>query len=181
MPGELDINSALKRGFALLGALMLVFVLASCYLPSPSFSTGRYISRTELGRIEPGLTTKQQLLDAFGPPMGIATRGEDLYLQRPVQWMGGVPLRWGIDIQSGGAMFEFFALREGLGPGHRVYYFYSSSGRQRAIFLLVYINERSWVEMDRLWVLVNEETGIVEDYQYMPRSGKPLGVLNKEE
>lgn len=180
MQGKLIINASLKRRLALPGALMLVFMLASCYLPSPSFRTGRYISKTQLDRIEPGVTTKQQLLDAFGLPMGIATRDEDLYVQRPVQWMGSIPLRWGIDIQSGGSMFEFFARKEELSPEHRVYYFYRASGKQRAIFLLVYIHEKSWVEIDRLWVLVNEETGIVEDYQYIPRSGNSRGVLNKK-
>ena len=47
---------------------------------------------------------------------------------------------------------------------HRVYYFYFSESRELMYFLILAMYDEIDTKFDKLWLLVDERTGIVEDY-----------------
>lgn len=119
--------------------------------------------------IKPGITTREQVLGWFGIPMSIAAQDEKMYIKQPAYWLPGPLLRPGkIEEFQPDTFLELFSSRHRLGEQHRVYYFYHSISQGYAVVLGFYINEKIHLDIDKLWVLVNEETGLVEDYVYHP-------------
>ncbi len=144
-------------------ALLLTALLAGCV------ARGAPLSAERVKSIIPGKSTKGDVLGMFGAPVSIAVQNEMLAVPRPASMIsafsgtgallpGGATYRLGAD--------TFFALFPTATEYHRVYYFYRSVSYRYPVFYLVYFGENGWAKTDRLWVLVEERTGIVEDYAF---------------
>lgn len=114
--------------------------------------------------VKTGVTTKQNLLERFGPPTAVARRGTTMVYPPP-----GPAKRGRLDIQSE-AFLELFSEGRALKDSEIVYY-YESSRTKRFGFLFFPViigagHNSTRVVQERLWVLLDGTTGIVRDYVY---------------
>ena len=112
-------------------------------------------------KIQPGKTTKHEVFEWIGPPMSVALRDEFISIPEPFQWntkMASSP-------QSSESLFELFSSGREFNEYHRVYYFYNAKSKKKHTYFLVGGYESTDTKFDKLWLLVNEQTGIVEDYK----------------
>jgi hypothetical protein len=150
----------------LVAVLALPAALGGCILPHPTQHTGNTIRSQQVKTIEPGKTTKQELFALFGAPMGIVVQKEATTILAPTQYMSeGILHRGSYEVQAD-TQFELFSVRHSFTDYDRVYYYYDASYGKIAYFFVLYIYESGNTKINRLWVLMNEKTGIVEDYVY---------------
>jgi hypothetical protein len=150
----------------LVAALALPASFGGCILPMPAQHTGNTIRSQQVKKIEPGKTTKQELFALFGAPMGIAVQNEETTILAPTEFRSeGILHRGSYEVQTE-TQFELFSVRHLFTDYDRVYYYYDASYAKTGYFFLLYIYESGNAKVDRLWVLMNEKTGIVEDYVY---------------
>ncbi len=145
--------------------LPMVFptALVSVMLLGCVTSTGAKISTEQVKSIIPGKSTKSNLLNMFGAPVTIASRGETLNIPSPCE--AGFPLK----LCRGSYRLKaetFFTLFPEMAEDNIIYYYYHAVSYKYPIMLILYNRESGKTKTDRLWVLVNEMTGIVEDYAF---------------
>ncbi len=155
----------------LISALMLLpsilFMMTGC---TPKVVTGLKIDHTIVKSIKPEKTTKVELFDILGVPQAIAVQGRPAYIFSHGEWAVEYEIAYYPEPQliQEEPLFELFKSRNILKDIHRVYlYYYTKSTREGSKWPL-FINERVVTKIDRLWVLVNEESGIVEDLIFIP-------------
>jgi hypothetical protein len=104
--------------------------------------------------------------------MAIAVQGEVTAVPSPAVTGGGsVRTREYHEIQAD-PFFELFSTRHALTEYHRVYYYYDAWNTTTSFVLVLAIYETGKTTIDQLWVLVNEKTGLVEDYVLRKHSGE---------
>lgn len=147
---------------ACLAAALLVVSLNGCFVFGKQHQLTEPLPLGSIAEIiRPGVTTKQDLLERFGPPVAIARQGTTMVYPPPRPGKMG-----GIEVDAS----AFFALFSGgREPGKRdiVYYYESSrvTGLGVVVFPIIgggYISTR--VAVKRLWVLLDDGTGIVKEY-----------------
>ena len=108
-------------------------------------------------------------------PQAIAIRGKDLVYSNP-NGLGRPHKDFSLYNKKiqGDVFFEFFVQEHKVRDHHRVYHYYHSDLSGAIVFLIFFMGESSQVNAEQLWLLVNERTGIVEDYFYRPAGGIPL-------
>lgn len=108
-------------------------------------------SPQNVGKIEAGLTTKKQVLDWFGPPAGIARKGQEDKII-PV-------LRARAE-----TLLELFSARRPLIESDIVYYYRNLSLETRggAVFFAMHASRSA--QTQELWILIDDRSGIVRDY-----------------
>ncbi len=128
--------------------------------------SGKEIKAARVAQIQPGKTLKREALEWFGPPMTISARGEIVVVPKASvpDKEYRVPRR--PTIVESGTFFDLFTSEAGFSEYHRVYYFYFSESRELMYFLLVATYDEIETKFDKLWLLVDERTGIVEDYHF---------------
>jgi hypothetical protein len=142
--------------------------------PTIPYTYGTSVSKSSVRAIQPGNTTKYELLETFGMPLAIAKKGETVLIPRGREHSAdrpgspSTPARFAS--ASGDGLFEPFSARP-VGSGHRVYYFAHTISTKRALVLFTYIREWTESRSDELWCLVNEHNGIVEDCVFRPAGG----------
>ena len=110
--------------------------------------------------IRSGETTKEEILDLFGPPTAIARKGKVMTLPPPGQLKAGF-----IEVDSE-TFFEPFSLKFKNMEEHIIYYYYHPT---------------VWGSESRLWLYINETNGIVEDYIFRgPTIKKKVKVADDE-
>ncbi len=154
----------------LAAVLAVPAALGGCILPLPPYHTGTDIPEQQVKMLQIGKTTKQELFALFGAPMGIAARGEATAILAPTEYRyqatsAIILSRQYYEIQAD-TMFELFSLRHIFTEYDRVYYYYYAASSGLNAFLLFYNSESGKITRDQLWVLMNEKSGIVEDYVY---------------
>ena len=108
-----------------------------------------------------GVTTQHELVRRFGPPTAAMRRGATAVFPPP-----GLSKAGRIEVQSD-AFFELFSARRTIDDNDVIYYYEAARLRQFLLVVMPIIGggfDSHWVESDRLWVLVNGSTGIVEDH-----------------
>jgi len=100
-----------------------------------------------------GSTTKHELLNAFGPPIAII---EGKAFLAPIDLPEAIGFN---DAQT------TLASRNTITPQTRIYYYFYFT--RRGIGTVPPLIYGEWDSMHNLWVLVNEERGLVEDYLYV--------------
>lgn len=155
----------MRKFLPLAVAGFIIIFLWGC-APCIPVSTGRPLEDGKILRIQPGKTTKEAVIEWFGTPMAIAIQGEILKIQTEASWAKNMP-RGGyyFEIDSD-TFFELFSSKHELTEYHRIYYYYHAVSTKYAVILVVAAHERGKTVIDKLWILVNEETGIVEDYVF---------------
>ncbi len=146
---------------AVVGSIVALFLLGGC-LPSLSLRTGWPLPDARVREIVPGATTKAELFDRLGPPAAVIARGEVAVLAAPATW--AAPLWNGaISAFDSGTVYELFGAADEY---RRIYYFRNVVSRKMTYFMIFAVYESGDTRSDRLWVLVDERTGIVEDYAF---------------
>ena len=151
-------------------AALLILSLQAC-IPAPSFRSGVPLPQKTVDQLQAGRTTKAEVLEWFGMPLSIAAKGETLTISRGPEWAaeGGVRHAHYEKVDAD-TFFELFSTKHAITDRDRIYYYYDTVSSKYAVVLAVYINETANTRSDRLWVLVDEETGLVEDYVFRKAS-----------
>jgi len=126
--------------------------------------SGTEIKAVRVAQIQPGKTHKRDALEWFGAPMAISARGEVVAIPKAStpDKEYRVPRR--PTVVASDTFFELFSPEVEFTKYHRVYYFYFSESRNLMYFLFLAKYDEIETKFDKLWLLVNERTGIVEDY-----------------
>lgn len=146
----------MKKGPNIILAVLLSTLLLGCA------TTGATIRTERVKSIVPGRSTKGELLDMFGAPEAIASQDETITLSSTAIMGKPISSRF---VYSLGAD-TFFALFPPADEYHRVYYFFHAVSYKYPVWYVLYFGENGKTKTDRLWVLVNEKTGLVEDYAF---------------
>ena len=145
-------------------SLIIIFslslLLSGCLIPF-SASSGTRIETEQLNKIQPGKTTKNEVFEWIGPPMAVLASNEFNPVPMPFMWESRVRS----SIQSD-TFFELFSSKYQFHEYHRVYYFYYAVSRKTGYIGPFVSVETTKTKFDKLWLLVNEKTGIVEDYKF---------------
>lgn len=145
-------------------AAIVALSLGGC-LPAISLKTGRPIGEDQVTAVTPGTTTKSELFERFGAPTAIAAPDEIAVIATPSTW--AAPYRrdssYSLDANT---FHELFPAARESGEYRRIYYYRHVVSRKMIYFMLLALYESGETKSDRLWVLVNEKTGIVEDYAF---------------
>ena len=155
-------RSVRQRMLALAG---LVCCLQGC-VPNFPLVSGANLDEQKIAKIRPGKTTRSEVLESFGLPLSIAKKGETLTVSAERAWVGSRIRAPGFDPVDADAFYELFSANHKITDRHRVYYYYHAISTKWAAVVIFYVYKSAHTRKDRLWVLINEETGIAEDYAY---------------
>ncbi len=125
-------------------------------------TSGTMLSEERISTIVPGKSTKGALLDMLGVPAAIAARDETITLSSYA--IIGKPLSEQYTYQLRAE--TFFALLPPVDEYSRIYYYYYAASLTYPVWYILYFGENGMTRADRLWLLINEKTGIVEDYAF---------------
>ncbi len=144
-----------------LAAIVTVALISSgCMIGKGSFLTGDPLPEKQVKQIVPGMTTKQQILDWFGPPLAVARKGAIMKIPS----LGPKKTEYQ-DVQAD-SFLELFSSKYALTERHIVYY-YPATDIKSSETLFVFLDTIDHkVVTDRLWILIDDGTGIVVDYVY---------------
>jgi len=145
-------------------ATVVVMCVAAGCIPFPATMTGPSLPQETIAKIQPGKTTKAEVLEWLGPPITIGAKGEIVAVLRPTEWIKHNVLLGGSRDTEVATWFELFAPKRETSDYHRVYYYYRAvTTRFDVPFPGMFVFDDTTIH-DQLWILMNEETGIVEDY-----------------
>jgi hypothetical protein len=146
-----------------IGILILLFLSQGCLIG------GRYLADEPIGkerveRVRPGQTSIRDVLTWLGPPAAIARSGKTIIFPPPSMGKRGY-----LEMRSD-VFFELFSSGRELRKEEVVYYYDSSrKSSLGALVILIVINiggQTDRMKVERLWLLVDEQSGIIEDYVY---------------
>ena len=146
-------------------AVAVAALLLGACLPAATLRTGQSIGDDRVRAIVPGTTTKGDLLESFGAPAAILARGEVAVVDVPSTWAAPDRSEYSGSFDAD-TLYELFPKAPGSDEYRRIYYFRHVVSRKTIFFMLVAVYGRGDTTSDRLWVLVDEKTGIVEDYAF---------------
>lgn len=138
--------------------IAVVILLSGCSVPS-SGEGGRCLDAALLRGIIPDQTGKDELYISCGWPSAVMLQ-DDTVLFGIVPREKRAPLHRRLYRVDAAAYFELFARRRTLLEAHQI------------VCYEHLMNEFEGATADRLWVLVNEATGLVEDYAFK-KHGEP--------
>ncbi len=158
------LNCAARRICRGVAAAAVVLCIGGC-LPSITLRTGKPIVEDNVLAMTPGTTTKSELFERLGAPTAIVARDEVPVVAAPPTW--AAPYRsastYSFDANT---FYELFPAAGESGEYSRIYYYRHVASRKMSYFMILAVYESGGTTTDRLWVLVNEKTGIVEDYAF---------------
>ncbi len=138
----------------------LCVLLCGCMIVASKYEAGEPLREEQLEKIQPGKTTRQEILEMFGPPVAVARKGKVMKIPSPGQRKEGSQE---IDSEP---FFELFSTTHELTENHIIYYYYYSEETGIGAIVLFTAGAKAKLGVDKLWILVNDETGIVEDYLF---------------
>jgi hypothetical protein len=139
--------------------VIIAFIASGCMIVSEKFQTGESFQKKQITEIKPGTTTKQQILDWFGPPAAVARQGSALKIPGTGSGKAGNQ-----DVQFSDTFFELFSAKNTLTEHHIVYYYPATEIRSTQVLVVFAGTADKKVSTDRLWILIDDRTGIVVDY-----------------
>jgi hypothetical protein len=144
---------------------MLVSLLS---LAITGCTMGKPIPFEQVQYLSPEQTTRSELLDKFGAPMSIVGRKDTIVLPTPSIRGYFDPAHFPDAIYElrGDTFFTLFPEVKNDNYNDKVYYYYSAVSQKLPIPLFVYWGYSGSTQIDQLWVLVNESTGMVENFAY---------------
>ena len=141
--------------------------LSLCFMPGclTLFKySGTEIEEARVAQLQPGKTHKRDALEWFGVPIAISARGEIVMIPKvsvPDKEYR-VPRR--LTIVESNTFFDLFASEHEFTKYHRVYYFHFVESRNLTYYFILATYDEIDTRFDKLWLLIDERTGIVEDY-----------------
>jgi hypothetical protein len=147
----------------LLGIIAVVMLLGGCIMRGES---GRRLDAALLHEIIPEQMGKDGLYTLCGWPSAIILPDDTASLRIVPPLAAATPLSRGVYRVDTAAYYELFARRRTLGEAHQIVYYEHLTSHKFFWMLLILYYSQGEATADRLWVLVNEETGLVEDYAF---------------
>ena len=142
--------------FIKLSVICLMF--AGCVMTDHSFIGDDTVNKINVNKIIKGQSHKSMVLDLLGPPQAIARAGKDIMM--PAK-QGAVSIKVNSD-----TLFELFSADNEITPDHIVYYYDNNKRYGTGVLFVVVGSHELRTESSRLWVLINDHTGIVDDYRF---------------
>ena len=152
-------------------AWLLTFLLSlgGCIWGSVEYD--RTLKKDMVLKIEPGKTTRNHILQWFGPPAVLAEKNNRVSL--PALEQGQVKIQ---DVDSL-MFFEEFLEKHSISEHHAVYYYLNEGEDINGFGIPIPIGgffvslpaTFGNLQFSELWVLVNRNTGLVEDYVLLER------------
>ena len=145
---------------------LILFLMTGC-ITLFKYS-GTEIKASRVAKIKPGETLKREALEWFGAPITISAPGEIIVIPKvsTPDKEYRVPRR--ATIVKSDTFFDLFSPETEITQYHRVYHFYFSESKELMYFLMLATYDQIDTKFDKLWLLVNEKTGIVEKYFFRP-------------
>ena len=157
-----DVHRA-RRIPRITAAVLAGLCLGGCVMVRERFQADEPLPRERIREIVRGATTRREILERFGPPAAVARRGRTMVFPPP-----GPAKRGRQDVGSE-TFLELFSTARALREAEIVYY-YDASRVEANGFVFVpligggyYLNR---ILVERLWLLIDENTGVVEDYVF---------------
>lgn len=137
---------------------LLASVQTGCAIISGQHVIEQPFTEKQVKQIRSDRTTKADILAWFGPPVALARHSGAMKVPPPG------PGKRGSNDLAPELYLGLFAQKHRLTSDHIVYYYQDSSLHWSEVVFLVgpFITEPS-MEVRKLWVLINERTGNVED------------------
>ena len=134
---------------------------SGCGIGSGKHIIGQPLREAQSARIKRGETTKQQILEWFGPPVAIARKAATMTFPPPG------PRKVGYEELQSEIFFELFSAKNEITEDHIIYYYYSSEIKESFFVLIVGGGtDTKILAVNKLWVLINKKTGIAENYLF---------------
>ncbi len=144
--------------------VLILLCLSGCCLIGGQYLADEPIGKKRVERISPGQTSIREVLTWLGPPAAIARSGKTVIFPPPSSGKSG-----SLEMNSD-AFFELFSSGRTLREEEVVYYYdasrKSSLGGLVIMILINFGGQTDRVKIERLWLLVDERTGTIEDYVY---------------
>ena len=138
----------------MLRILLLVIgctALTACMYGSATTKSGETFTNAAVKNIQPGKTTKEDILNWFGPPLAIARKAEEDKMIA-------------VENVRADTFLELFSARRTLTDSDVVYYYRNveirSSGGMIGLAVIAHNQEAT----AKLWILIDNRNGIVEDF-----------------
>lgn len=133
-----------------IASLFASIVLSGCMYATATFKEDSFVN-ADIKKIEPGRTTKEEILKWFGPPLAIAKKGEEDKI---------IPLE-NVRVAT---FLELFATKHILTETDIIYYYRNVDIETKTGAVLLVISESKRSAATKLWILIDTRSGIVEDY-----------------
>ena len=144
-------------------AALAALCLCGCFVARENIAADEGLPGERIRGIRRGETTRQEILERFGPPVAVARRGTTMVYPPP-----GSARRGRSDVQSD-AFLELFSTGRPLRDSDIVYYYDSARLKATGVLIIPLIgggyHSREMV-VERLWLLIDGNTGAVEDYVF---------------
>lgn len=144
-------------------AAIAALCLGGCFVARERILAGEPLPGDRIREIRRGTTTKQEILERFGPPAAIARPGTTVVFPPP--GLGG---RGRAEVPSE-VFLELFSSGRAIRDSDVVYYYDASCLKSTGVLIVPLIGggyHSTEMAVERLWVLVDGRTGVVEDYVY---------------
>ena len=165
-----------KTSIKYAAVVLVLLCLSGCCLIGGQYLVDEPIGKKRVERIRPGQTTIRELLVWLGPPVAIARSGRTVIFPPPSIGKSGY-----LEMNSD-AFFELFSSGRALREEEVVYYYdasrKSSLGGLVIMILINFSGQTDRVKVERLWLLVDEGTGIIEDYVYRVAGRNVSGTVS---
>jgi len=139
---------------------LLILLLGGCFAMRDRRAFDEPLLSGRVAAIRPGVTTRFELLEAFGPPRAVARPGMTMTFPPPGGWRPG-----GESVPSE-AFLDLFAVKRPLRPSEVVFYYDASVAKETGFMVFPLVGGGGVTReavVDRLFLLVDEGTGRVED------------------
>ena len=150
--------------------LAVIMLIPGCIWGSVQYD--RSLGKEPINNIEPGKTTRENILKRFGPPAVLAQKEGTIWLPSLDPSHGKMR-----EVDSK-VFFKYFLQRHDLSEHHVVYYYFDEWEKVNGFSIPIGNTLFSLpltstdLQFSQLWVLVNRKTGRVEDYVFLEAEEK---------
>jgi len=157
----------MERKFRKIQILLWISTVSATLFPGGCFScsntSGKPINEKTVKMIQPDKTTKDEIIQWFGPPQSIekpSGKEETTVKEEKVKTMGYQAWPGGAFSPSFESSFELFSSKHKITEDHRIYVYTFTEFKVRGYPF----GGGGHGLSDKLLILINEKTGFVEDY-----------------
>ena len=151
-------HMAMKEKFLCSIFAFMLICMSGCMVSGVEYIIDEPLNEARIEEIQRAETTKQEILKWFGPPVAIARQGTTMKIPPPG------PTKEGYEEILSETFFELFSAKHEIIEGHIIYYYYYSVIKGSFAGIGLAGNSKQRLVVSKLWILINDTTGIVEDY-----------------